>query len=216
MPVQTQITPAEAVELLGDLRPLLEQLGSPAGLAAFAGRSAGLDGHPIRTVPELRTFLTDYHDRILRPLELPAIHRAFRHAGNLELRELIAFDQQLAGQPLLQNFAAASRLAGLNQLRRLRPLRDERRVKRYLAAVETGAANGWHTLVYGLTLAVYSLPLRQGLLAYAQQTTRGFLEAASRSIPISDAEAQKLADELCAHLPAAIESQLAPATGSLS
>ena len=43
-----------------------------------------------------------------------------------------------------------------------RPLRDQRLVQRYLTAVEQGEAQGWHTLVYGLTLAVYSLPLRQG------------------------------------------------------
>ena len=41
-------------------------------------------------------------------------------------------------------------------------------------AVERGEAHGWHTLVDGVTLAIYSLPLRQGLLGYAQQTTVRF------------------------------------------
>ena len=54
------------------------------------------------------------------------------------------------------------------------PLRDERVVQRYLAAVESGEAHGWHTLVYGLTLVVYSLPLRQGLLGYAHQNHARF------------------------------------------
>ena len=61
-------------------------------------------------------------------------------------------------------------------------MRDQRVVQRYLQAVEGGQANGWHTLVYGLTLAVYSLPLRQGLLGYAHQTTRGFIYSAARML----------------------------------
>ena len=36
-------------------------------------------------------------------------------------------------------------------------------------------ANAWHTLVYGVTLALYSIPLRQGLLGYGYQTMRGFI-----------------------------------------
>ncbi len=63
--------------------------------------------------------------------------------------------------------------------------------KRYLAAVESGEAHGWHTLVYGLTLAVYSLPLRQGLLGYAQQTTRGFIQAAARSLELSETDSRR-------------------------
>ena len=95
---------------------------------------------------------------------------------------------------MLQNFAAASRLVGHTQLQRLRPLRDQRLVQRYLAAVELNEANGWHTLVYGVTLAVYSLPLRQGLFGYAQQTTRGFIQAAARPLKLAEAEADSLFD----------------------
>jgi len=85
---------------------------------------------------------------------------------------LILLDLLLAGEPQLQDFAAPSRRVGQSQLQKLRPLRDQRMVQRYLQAVDGGQANAWHTLVYGLTLAVYSLPLRQGLLGYAHQTTR--------------------------------------------
>jgi hypothetical protein len=55
-------------------------------------------------------------------------------------------------------------------------------VQRYLHAVESDQADGWHTLVYGLTMAVYSLPLRQGLLGYAHQTTRGFIYSGARML----------------------------------
>jgi urease accessory protein UreF len=203
-----QILAAPVVELAGDLAPFLEQLGSADGLAALAGVTDPLAAPSIRTLPELRTFLRGYHDKVLRPVELPAIQRAFGHASRHELRELIALDRRLAGEPVLQNFAATSRLIGQQQLARLRPLRDERIVQRYLAAIGSGEAQGWHTLVFGLTLAIYSLPLRQGLHGYAQLATRGFIKAASRSLEISREDVQALSDELCGDLPAAIESLL--------
>jgi urease accessory protein UreF len=205
---QLQKAPALEAELLGDLTPLLEQLGSPDGLAALAGAWDPLAATTVGTAAGLRSFLGEYHARILQPLELPAIQRAFVHAGRNELRELIAFDQSLAAEMTLKKFASASRLTGLGQLQRLRPLRDQRLVQRYLAAVEEGAANGWHTLVYGLILAVYSLPLRPGLVGYAQRTTRGFVQSAARSLKLSKGDTEAFVLEFSAGLPAAVESLL--------
>jgi urease accessory protein UreF len=163
---------------------------------------------PVHNVPSLRKFLGQYQICILLPLELPAIESAHGHASRNEVRELVALDQELAAEPVLQNFAAPSRRVGQAQLQKLRPLRDQRVVQRYLAAVESGEAHGWHTLVYGLTLAVYSLPLRQGLLGYAHQTMRGFIYSAARMLDLSERACRDLFDELCADLPLAIESQL--------
>jgi urease accessory protein UreF len=202
---QTQNALAAAAELLGDLRPLLEQIGSPNGMA---GASGPLHVRQINRLPELRVFLKHYHANILQPLELPAIQRAFLHAGRNELRELVAFDQELSRKEILQSFASASRHVGQSQLQRLRPLRDQRLVQRYLAAVEQGEAHGWHTLVYGLTLAVYSLPLRQGLFGYAHQTTRGFIQSAAVSLGLSETDCQALFEELSVDLPAGVESLL--------
>jgi urease accessory protein UreF len=145
---------------------------------------------------------------------LPAIQRAFAHARRNELRELVAYDQTLAAEIALKEFSSASRIVGLAQLRRLRPLRDERFVQRYLAAVEQGAATGWHTLVYGITLAVYFLPLRPGLIGYAQRTTRGFIQSAARSLRLPEADANSLVAEFSARVPAAVEPLLASATVS--
>src|SRR5579863_7127218 len=194
---QTELAPI-AAELLGDIHPLIEQIGSADGLAALADGAGEAAPRQITNAAELQAFLKNYHAKILQPLELPAIQRAFNHAGRNELRELIAFDKELENEPLLKNFAAASRRVGQMQLQRLRPLRDQRMLKRYLAAVELGEANGWHTLIYGLTLSVYSLPLRQGLLGYAQQATRGFIEAVGRSIALPQADSAKMFAELCA------------------
>jgi urease accessory protein UreF len=125
------------------------------------------------------------------------------------VRELVVLDQQLAAEPILRDFAAASRRVGRCQLQKLRPLRDQRLVQRYLHAVEAGRAHGWHILVYGLTLAVYSLPLRQGLLGYAHQTTRGFIYSAARMLRLSERQCRELFDDLCARLPEAVEALLA-------
>jgi urease accessory protein UreF len=206
---QSQLALSDAAEWLGDWHPLAEQLGSTDGLVELGSVSASLRVAPVHNLPSLRRFLRDYQAQILLPHELPAIQRAHGHAARHEVRELVAFDHSLAGEPILQAFASASQRVGQSQLRKLRPLRDERVVQRYLDAVDSGQASGWHTLVYGLTLAVYSLPLRQGLLGYAHQTTRGFIYSAARMLSLSERQCRDAFDTLCANLPEAIEALLA-------
>jgi len=201
---QPQLT-HDPAEWLGDAHPLVAQLGSADGLTSLHALADSLALQPITSMPALRSFLLAYHEQILLPQELPAIQTAYDHVARNEIRELIAFDQQLSREPAVRDFAYASCRAGLVQLQKLRPLRDERGVQRYLNAVEGGQAHGWHTLVYGMTLVLYSLPLRQGLLGYAHQTTRGFIHAAARSLSFSEADCRQLFDELCAPLPAVVD-----------
>jgi urease accessory protein UreF len=206
---QLKTAQGEPAEWLGDWHPLADQLGSANGLAALGDIAASLRIPHVHNFSSLRRFLEDYHKQILLPIELPAIQRAFDHTSRHELRELVAFDRQLAGEEALKPFAAASRRAGRTQLLKLRPLRDERVPRRYREAVERGEADAWHTLVYGLTLALYSMPLRQGLLGYGFQTTRGFIYAAAKSLQLSENDCRALLEELCAGLPAAVENLLA-------
>jgi urease accessory protein UreF len=206
---QTQLALSDAAEWLGDWHPLADQLGSTDGLVTLGSVSASLRLVPVHNVPSLRNFLRNYQSQILLPFELSAIQSAHGHATRHEVRELVALDQGMAGQPIFSEFAAASQRVGQSQLRKLRPLRDQRAVQRYLHAVESGEAHGWHTLVYGLTLAVYSLPLRQGLLGYAHQTTRGFIYSAARMLSLSERQCRDLFDSLCASLPEAVEALLA-------
>ena len=205
MAKQPQVALVDAAEWLGDWHPLAEQLGSTDGLVTLGSVSALLRLNPVHDLRSLKDFLQTYLGRILLPLELPAIQAAYAHAGRHEVRELVALDQQLASEQLLQDFSGPSRRVGQSQLQKLRPLRDDRVVQRYLQAVESGHAHGWHTLVYGLTLWLYSLPLRQGLLGYAQQTTRGFIYSAARSLKLSERQCRRLFDELYADLPQAVE-----------
>jgi urease accessory protein UreF len=204
----TQLVLNDATEWLGDWHPLTEQLGSADGLVALGSASVWLRLAPVHDFRSLEHFLREYQARILFPFELPAILAAQGHTARRELRELVTLDQSLARAPILRDMASASRRIGQSQLRKLRPLRDHRVVQRYLHAVESGQAYGWHTLVYGLTLEVYSLPLRQGLLGYAHQTTRGFIYSAARPLRLSERQCRKLFDRLCGNFPGAIEDLL--------
>lgn len=209
---QRQTLATDPAEWLGGWHPLAAQLGSADGLAALAELTAALRVPPLADLAAVREFLRAYHERILAPVELPAILRAFHHTEAFELRELIAFDASLGAEPALTPLAAASRRVGRAHLERLRPLRDDRFVRRYLGAVETGQAAGWHVLVYGMTLSVYSLPLRQGLASYAAQTVRGFIQMGVAGRNEDEARCRALFDEALAEAQAAIATALPAVT----
>jgi urease accessory protein UreF len=207
--LQFQPEQGEPTDWLGDWHPLAEQLGSANGLVALSDISTSMQVPLVHDLPSLRQFLTSYQKQLLLPIELPAIQRAFDHACRHEMRELAEFDRRLANEASLRPFAEASKRIGQTELVKLRPLRDERIVRRYLEAVERNEANAWHTLVYGLTLALYSIPLRQGLLGYGYQTTRGFIYSAAKGLQFSEMDCRALLDELCGNLPAAVEGLIA-------
>ena len=202
--------PVEPSELLGDLHPLIEQLGSLEGLLTLSSLSAALRLPPVDDRSSLELFLQAYQSNLLLPVELPSIQRAYAHTTQHEIRELIALDCRLGDEAGLTPFANASRRIGRSQLARLRPLRDQRVVQRYLKAVDMGEAHGWHILVYGLTMAIYSIPLRQGLLNYGRQTLRGFIQAAASALQVSEEETFDLLERISAPLPSAVERLLNP------
>lgn len=207
-----QVALNDAAEWLGDLHPLTEQLGLSA-LLTISSATRFLQLPEVDSVSTLRRFLARYQRDILNRFELPTIQASHQHAERSELRELVELDRRLASEPLLEElFADPSRRVGRAQLQRLRPLRDHRTVQRYIRAVDVGAANGWHTLVYGLTLAVYSLPLRQGLLGYAHQVTRGYIYLAAESLKLSEHDCRRIFDEASAAFPAMVEGLFEPAS----
>ena len=200
----TELTAPDGSGLLGDVRALLEQLGS--GEPDVAPRTDAIPAN----FSALRRFLENYKREVLIQHEWPAIYRAYNHACRNECTELIALDQSIAAEQRLAPFAEASRRIGQFQLKRLAPLRGERVLTRYMTAVEEGRAHGWHTLVYGLTLAVYSLPARQGLMHYAQQILRGYLEGAANAFSVSEDETRSALEQLLADLPRELEKLLKP------
>lgn len=206
---ENAVASPDPVQLLGECHPLLEQLGSADGLFTLNGAAGALSLPVIENALAFSQFLEVYCSHVLLPLELPAICRAHHHSSRNEIRELLALDLELAAGSKYEDFASASRRVGGTQLQRLRPLRDVRLVQRYLNAVESGEAQGWHTIVYGLTLAVYALPVRQGLLVYARQTLNGFIQAAAQPLGLSASGCNGFLQDACDGLPAKVESILA-------
>jgi len=211
MTSQSIVAQPTAEQLLGDTTLLAEQIGSAEGLAALHGGHGASQFQRVTDLSSLRRFLRDYQSRVLIPLELPAIYCAYGHTNRYEARELIELDRRLSAEPLVQEFATASQRVGKTQLKRLRPLRDQRLVQRYLHAVETGEAHAWHTLVYGMILSLYSFPLRQGLLSYAQLTTRGFVDSVAGRLQLAESQCREVAKEMEEEFPSAIERVLAGA-----
>ena len=210
----SEVARSEADNLLGDFCALLQQLGVRVTLPDCHSL-AGAASEPFTSLAALQNFLDAYLTQILLPLELPAIAEACQRVRRGQTRELIAMDRQLAGEARLAPFASASRKIGAVQLQRLKPLRDERTVQRYLSAVESGRADGWHTLVYGLTLAVYSFPLRQGLLHYARETISGLALAATEPGTFIDPACQEMLETILARLPEAVERSIPPCDDAL-
>jgi len=199
----SQMTPAirsdpDAAGFLGDVRSLVAQVGRPDGEAAapFPVASSRID-----TVPALRAFLTAYRQDVFVAEEWPVIVRAHALASAGQARELIALDREWSVQARRQEFSGSSFRVGQRQLGKLRPFKDQRVVQRYLAAIEAGEAHGWHPLAYGVVLAVFNLPLRQGLVNYAVQTLGGFVDAVVHSRRLPERECSAVLDEVCAALP---------------
>ena len=194
-----QLARMASTDLEGDLNGLLRRLGSGWSLVAFeAGAEVGLVD-PVLSREELASRVAIYQQEVLLRHELPAIYRAFHHASRSESRELVEFDQQF-GPQMPPAIALASERVGRAQIRRLRPLTDDRVVQRYLRAVDQGQAKAWHTIAFGLTLAVYSVPVLQGMIAFERQSLDGFLEAAARPLGIAEPDRRAIHD----YLPSAV------------
>lgn len=203
---QTYNLPQKATEVLGDLTALAEQLGRTDGICQLPLSAVASASARIESPASLDKFLDEYVSEILIPHELPVIAQAYGYATRYEVRELIAFDRELESSPGLKVFGNASRMVGRAQLQRLRPLRSERLLQRYLRAVEESNANAWHTVIYGVVLALYSMPLRQGLLHFARQTLTGFMQAASGRMRIDSTRRQEILAKHSEAVAAAIEA----------
>jgi hypothetical protein len=192
----------------GDSRALVDRLGAVEESGWFGELPCGLT-EGVRDAATLESFLSWYVSRVLVPVELPAIRAVFEHATRYEIRELIGVDRGLSMPGMPETFLEASWRVGRMQLRRLRPLREERRVQRYARAVETRQARGWHTVVYGLAMAVFSFPMRQVLLNYGHQTIRGFAGSAGTRLGIETGAWSELCDRTGAPLRPAVDGLLA-------
>jgi len=205
--LQPDATPSSE-QLAVDVAPFAAAVGSPSGLADLAALADFVGASRPAGLVSLRSLLARYRHQLLAGIELPAIRDAFEHARRGEARELIALDRRLAGSFGRSSIASASRHTGRQQLRRLRPLRDQA-LQRYLRAVDEGEATGWHVVVFGILLALFSLPLRQGLSHYALKSQQALLDSASIGLALPAPERESLEDECAGPLPELLQ-QIVP------
>jgi urease accessory protein UreF len=213
MAISSNIAARPGKGLVGDARELAQRLGSPEDLEELGSALVVPGSAAVVDLESLRRFLSTYVEAVLIPVELPLVFQGFNHASRGALSELIALDNAHAPSGFAQQLAESSQKVGRTHLRRMRPLRGERRVQRYWRAVQRGEAHGWHTIVFGLVLAVYGLPLRQGLLSFSSQTVRGFIHSARGRLTMDTAGCQELETELGLLLPPAVERLLADSSG---
>ncbi len=185
----------------------------PESLAATLGSPDAWDavvpvpeGTAIQTADDLLSFLRDHATGVLVARELPLIRKAWELASIGHSRELIELDPKDAVGICETRFLQASQNVGRRQLGKLRPLRDHRVVQRYAAAVDSGIAAGRHEVVFGLALAVFGLPLRQGLLHYSSRTLAGFARRVPTSSRLTDAEKEGVVAALLESLPASVNT----------
>lgn len=182
---------------------LSSKLGEPDALEDLASE-LWREGEPLNGAAPTDSWLRFYFERVMAPLEFPFIQRAAELARGGQARELVALDRELSGLWPANATREASRRAGLKQLRRLRPLADLRVLSKYREAVQSGKAHGWHVVVYGLVLAIYSIPTRQGLSHYAEKTLAAMTRGNSPDSP-SNEEFQV---EMLQKLPRLIEQSI--------
>lgn len=197
---------SEAIRWLGDWHPLVCQIAPGEGILHPHPSSSP---HPPQTIvsrASLQAFLQSYKVSVLLPFELPVVRQACEHMVRNEMNELLALDRTLSNQAWLKPYEQDSRAAGRLHLERLKPLRDQRGVRRYISAIEAGEGSGWHSLVAGVALGLYSLPLRQGLMDYALHTFWNVVGQAATPAGLTSGEAVALVNELSADLPEHIQT----------
>lgn len=139
-------------------------------------------------------------EHVICSREWPVVLQAWRLAREGRVRELLELDAAWGRDVAQDGFPGASMQVGRRQLGKLRGLRHERVIRRYLDAIEAGHARGWHPVVYGVVLAVYHLPLHQGLMHFASRTLASLVTAAERRHRLPASECQALLDAVCSQL----------------
>ena len=178
----------------GRLSTLVEQLGIPENPRNWLPMTRELSAGKV---------LAELREGLIQNTEWPAILQAAELTRRGYHRELLQLDQRF-GRDLSPALAKASCCVGRHQLARLRALRDQKIIQRYLDAIEIGQARGWNPIVYGVVLAVFGIPLRQGLIHYATALLQNYAE----QIAVNPTEAQRLLDESVLMLPESANQML--------
>lgn len=162
---------------------------------------------------DFRSLLESHRDRVVIAVDWPVIIEAAEFTRLGRHRDLVELDRHHPVQHAGPWIEASVRV-GRRQLARLRACHDLRVVQRYLDAVEEGRAQGWNPIVFGVALAAFNLPYRQGLLHYASTVLRGLAEP-YRPRDISEGDWADRMNSLETPLPEAAHRLLQPAALTL-
>ena len=172
--------------------------------------TATLGSAPISSATNLAVLLELYRTTILEPIEMPVIAQAHRLASRGRTKELIALDQEFLGNhPEWLQLSPASKRFGLDFLSRLHPLQDERVVQRMLKAAQNGKTPSHHLIVFGLTMAVFSIAPRQGLADYAQFALNALIATKAGKLKLTQDDRNALFARSQSRLPEAIDRMVA-------
>jgi urease accessory protein UreF len=136
-----------------------------------------------------RMWLSKYVEEVLIPLELPAVCHAFAHSHRSHVRELIELDLELGRRLQACEAGMAAACVAPAGWQRSIPLRQARLLRRFADAVAAGAARGWRAVVFGMVLHEFSIPLRQGLGHFSQQSLGSLIGAARDPLGMSVVDA---------------------------
>ena len=184
--------------ILSEVGALAERIGASRATSVW---SSELQLTPISTLEALTAWMAYYRQTILVEQEWPVVLEAWQLTREGKFKDLIRLDKQCDRWMSSMPFHEASRAVGQRQLGRLRALLDQRIILRYLEAIEARRANGWHPVVYGLYLAVFNLPLRQGLVNFGAQTMRGMLRGVCQGPLLTDTQIEDAIEQEVGLLP---------------
>jgi urease accessory protein UreF len=208
MPSQAKSRNATADYPAGGLAAFSAQLGPFESVVHLANAERLVDFQQITNLPSLEKFLVAYRDRILVATELPAIRSAYDLTVKQHALELIALDKAIGLHMPSDLFSEASARVGRAQLKRLKPLKDSRLIQKYLQALVEGRVKAWHTLVYGMSLATYSIPIIQGLQNYCHQTLTSFAQAGIQKMKLPEQSIAQIIDPVMQTVPEVIQSHV--------
>jgi len=200
---------------LGDLAGLAEQIGVD-GAKVAGGDVLGEGPFELSGVVDLkslRRFLVEYRKHLLVPIELPTIIDASLMVERGEFRELMGLDQRLSRTPEMRVFSESSRWIGQCHARTMRGMKDHRTVWRYCDAIRKKKAFGWHTVVYGVVLAAFSIPIRQGIVNYCEQVINGFADSAATRLDLGVEDIALVKLETIAEMSRSIDQAVARNSG---
>lgn len=102
-------------------------------------------------------------------IELPLVLESFNLATHGKFREIIQLDKSAGAKPWISDYQENAVAAGRDQLHALSPLTDHKGIQSMIAALNRGTCLGHQPVIYGLFFNAYSIPIRQGLIYYAEQ-----------------------------------------------